>query len=148
MRQGTVTIGDKQWSLSIADWPWELTQGLGGLASIEPMTGMLFNLGINQKVTVTTEPMLFNLDIAFIKSDYAILEINRDVAPGNIIESSDFVLFTLEVNAGELADVSAGDSVVLVQEPDIISQIMTPMGVLMVIGLVGLMMASFTRRRS
>jgi len=137
MRQGTVTIGDKRWSVSIADWPWELTQGLGNLTSIRPMTGMLFNLGISQTVTVTTEPMLFSLDIAFIKPNYTILEIKRDVAPGNIIKSSDFALFTLEVNAGELADISAGNSAILAQEPDIISQIVTPVGVLMVMGIAG-----------
>jgi len=57
--QATVTIGDRVWSADLATAPWELTQGLGGISGIMTDTGMLFDLGFEQTITVTTEPMLF-----------------------------------------------------------------------------------------
>ena len=64
--QVAVTIDDKPWSADLATAPWELTQGLGGIPGIPLGTGMLFDLGFEQAISVTTEPMLFPLDIAFL----------------------------------------------------------------------------------
>ena len=64
--QLTIRISDKEWLASLAQAPWELTQGLGGIPEIPQGTGMLFDLGFEQTITVTTEPMLFSLDIAFL----------------------------------------------------------------------------------
>ncbi len=62
--QGTVTIRDKQWSVSLATTLSELEQGLGGLVGMPAQSGMLFDMGAPQIVQVTTVPMLFALDIA------------------------------------------------------------------------------------
>jgi uncharacterized membrane protein (UPF0127 family) len=63
--QVNVTIEDRQWAVAFASTPSELVQGLGGISEITHGTGMLFDLGFEQIITVTTEPMLFPLDIAF-----------------------------------------------------------------------------------
>ncbi|MDO8715939.1 MAG: DUF192 domain-containing protein [Dehalococcoidales bacterium] len=109
--QVRVIISDKEWLASLAQAPWELTQGLGGIPEIPPGTGMLFDLGFEQTVTVTTEPMLFPLDIAFLSESLAITEIYRDVQPGYHVSSTLPARYFLEVNAGELTGVDIGSQV-------------------------------------
>ncbi len=100
--QVRVTIGDKEWIASLAVTAWELTQGLGGIPEIPLGTGMLFDMGFEQTVNVTTEPMLFPLDIAFLSEDLVITEIYRNIQPGYLVTSTSLVGYFLEVNAGEL----------------------------------------------
>lgn len=64
--QATVTIKNKQWQVGVADTPWELAQGLGGLPELAPGIGMLFDTGWTQIIQVTTVPMLFPLDLSLI----------------------------------------------------------------------------------
>lgn len=107
--QATVTIGDRQWLADLATAPWELTQGLGGIPAISPGTGMLFDLGFEQTITVTTEPMHFSLDIAFFSQDMVITEVYRNVQPGYLVTSMSAARYFLEVNAGELEGVENGN---------------------------------------
>jgi len=107
--QATVTIGDRKWSVSIASSPWELTQGLGGIPEMAPETGMLFDMGWEQIIQVTTVPMLFLLDIAFLSEDMVVLEVYRSIEPGYIVNSTLPARYFLEVNAGELNTIDAGD---------------------------------------
>jgi uncharacterized membrane protein (UPF0127 family)/antirestriction protein ArdC len=109
--QAVVRIGDKEWLTDVAILPWELSQGLGGLVEIPPGTGMLFDLGFEQKIEVTTVPMLFTLDIAFLSRDMTITEVYRNIEPGYIVTSQLPARYFLEVNAGELAGIEAGASV-------------------------------------
>jgi len=76
-------------------------------------TGMLFDLGYEHTVQVTTAEMLFNIDIAFISVSQEVVDIARDVAPGNIVTSVLPTAYFLEVNAGELANVELGDHVAI-----------------------------------
>ena len=108
MYSSAVTIGSRQWQVSVATTAEELQRGLGGLASLTPSTGMLFDLGSDQQVSVTTEPMLFPIDICFISGSLILTQINRNVQPGNLI--SGHGRFWLEVNSGELAGVDVGDT--------------------------------------
>ncbi len=105
--QATVTIRDKQWQVSIASAPWELVQGLGGISEMPQGTGMLFDMGLEQTVTVTTEPMLFPLDIAFLSEDMVVTEIYRNIQPGYLVTSTSPARYFLEVNAGELNGVNS-----------------------------------------
>ena len=59
--QLTLTISNKEWLVGLAETPWELTQGLGGIPQVPQGTGMLFDMGFEQTVTATTEPMHFPL---------------------------------------------------------------------------------------
>jgi len=107
--QGRVTIGAKEWLASLASASWELTQGLGGIPEIPQGTGMLFDLGLEQAITVTTEPMLFPLDIAFFSEALVVTEIYRSVQPGYLVTSTLAARYFLEVNAGELEGISSGN---------------------------------------
>ncbi|MDD5703124.1 MAG: DUF192 domain-containing protein [Dehalococcoidales bacterium] len=107
--QATLIIQNTTWQVSIAADPVDLTQGLGGLASIEEGTGELFDLGASQTIQVTTVPMLFALDIAFLDENLVVTEVYRDIQPGYMVTSQQPARYFLEVNAGELASVNPGD---------------------------------------
>jgi len=107
--QATVTIRDKQWDVSVATAPWELAEGLGGLASIPAGSGMLFDLGYPQTIQVTTVPMLFPLDIAFLSDTLVVTEVYRNIQPGYLVTSTLPARYFLEVNAGELEGIDSGD---------------------------------------
>jgi uncharacterized membrane protein (UPF0127 family) len=108
-RQATIQIGDREWLVDVATQPWELSQGLGCLSGLPAGTGMLFDLGWEQIIEVTTVPMLFPLDIAFMASDLSVTELFRNVAPGYIVTSQSPARYFLEVNAGELDDIETGN---------------------------------------
>jgi len=134
--QLTARISDKEWLVSLAEAPWELVQGLGGIPEIPQGTGMLFDLGFEQAVTVTTEPMLFPLDIVFVSESLAITEIYRDVLPGYHVSSTLPARYFLEVNAGEMDGVDSGAQVSLealpfevnTTAPDLISPMVSFIG--------------------
>ncbi len=107
--QATLTIRSKQWSVSVASAPWELTKGLGGIPQIPPQSGMLFDLGFTQTIQVTTVPMLFPLDIAFLSETLVIIEVYRNIQPGYLVTSTLSARYFLEVNAGELGGIDSGD---------------------------------------
>ncbi len=112
--QADVTIGTKIWSTYVADQPAELSTGLGGLSSIPADTGMLFDVGYDRPIQVTTVPMLFNLDIVFFDSNLKVVDIHENVAPGVIFTSAANARYFIEVNAGEASGVSIGDDVEIV----------------------------------
>ena len=107
--EATLTIRDKQWGVSVATAPWELTKGLGGLASMPAGRGMLFDLGYPQTIQVTTVPMLFPLDVAFLSDSLVVTEVYRDIQPGYLVTSKLPARYFLEVNAKELEGIDSGD---------------------------------------
>ncbi|MDD4984672.1 MAG: DUF192 domain-containing protein [Dehalococcoidales bacterium] len=109
--QATVTIRDKLWNVDVAATPWELEQGLGGLSEIPPGTGMLFDIGVEQAIQVTTVPMLFSLDIVFLSEALVVTEVYRDIQPGYLVNSTLPARYFLEVNAGETEGLENGDQV-------------------------------------
>ena len=106
-----VIIGEKQWAVDVAASPSELAAGLGGVTSIPAYTGMLFDLGSEQTVQVTTEPMLFNIDIILISEDLKVVDVVSNVAPGYLVTEDTPVRYFLEVNANETEGIEPGDSV-------------------------------------
>jgi len=107
--QAKVTIRDKQWSVGLAVTPYELASGLGNIPQIPPQTGMLFDLGTTQIIQVTTVPMLFPLDIAFLSEALVVTEVYRHIEPGYLVTSTLPARYFLEVSAGELDGIDAGD---------------------------------------
>lgn len=106
--QVRVTIADKEWLASLASAPWELVQGLGGTPEMPQGTGMLFDMGFEQIIQVTTVPMLFPLDIAFFSEAMVVTEIYRNIQPGYLLTSTLPARYFLEVNAGELEGLNSG----------------------------------------
>jgi uncharacterized membrane protein (UPF0127 family)/antirestriction protein ArdC len=104
-----ITIKGKQWVVDVASNYLELAYGLGGLMGLASMTGMLFDLGFEQTIEVTTVPMLFPLDIAFLSDDLSVAKVSRSVEPGYLVTSQVPVRYFLEVNAGELEGIDTGD---------------------------------------
>ncbi|MGI2336811.1 MAG: ArdC-like ssDNA-binding domain-containing protein [Dehalogenimonas sp.] len=107
--QVRLIIKNKEWVAAVAISPWELTQGLSGIPVLTSQTGMLFDLGYLRIVEVTTEPMLFPLDIAFLSESFTVTEIYRDVSPSYLVTSAAPARYFLEVNAGELGGIEVGD---------------------------------------
>ncbi len=105
-----VTIRDKQWQVNVASTPTDLQTGLSGVPSMPPGTGMLFDTGIEWYITVTTEDMLFPIDIIFISENLNVTEVAFNVGPGSWGVSRPARYF-LEVNAGEADDIVPGDTV-------------------------------------
>jgi len=137
--QVKVTIEDKEWLASVASDYWELVQGLSGFPAMSNGTGMLFDLSFEQHITVTTEPMLFSLDIALLNEGLVITEVFRDVQPGYLVHSTLPARYFLEVNAGELENIEKGDRVLV----EVIAPAQTAMpdwvaGVMEVMGAMGM----------
>ena len=107
--QVIVTIDNEEWQVGLATTPWELSQGLGSLPNILPGTGMFFDTGFEQTIEVTTAPMLFSLDIAFLSDGLVVTEVCRNIDPGYLVTSTTPARYFLEVNAGELEDIDIGD---------------------------------------
>lgn len=113
---GTVTIGNKQWTVAIATTSSELSSGLSGTPSIAPYTGMLFNLGSDQsRIDINMQQMLFPLDIIFIGSNSGVRGVLRNVQPAEEAyfqaTNTPGAKYFLEVNAGEAEGVEVGNSV-------------------------------------
>ena len=144
----TVRIGDREWQVSVASTPSELAAGLGGVESMAPGTGMLFDLGYERTVQVTTEPMLFPIDIIFISEDLVVLDVTREVTPGNIVTEDMPARYFLEVNAGEAGWLQPGDAVVIeYDETPVTSWLDGVAGILGLVG-VGSLMIGLTRQLS
>ena len=109
--QAIVRVNENEWAVSLAATYAELVWGLSGLTSIPSGTGMLFVLATDQPVSVTTQPLLFNIDIIFISGGLEVVDVARNVAPGNIVTESTPVRYFLEVNTGEADDIESGDMV-------------------------------------
>jgi len=143
--QAVVTINDRQWAVDIAITPWELSQGLGGLPELPVGTGMLFDLEYEQVIEVTTVPMLFPLDIAFLSEDMTIIEVYHDIEPGYLVTSQLPARYFLEVNAEELDGIEAGDTafveLLALQSEPALTDWMTPMATFAGFILVGALVA-------
>ena len=110
--QAAISINEHQWSASIASSYAELTTGLSGVTSLPAGTGMLFVLPSKQAVSVDTTGMNFPLDIVFI-SDNIVIDVATNIEPGyQVTEETPCDVF-LEINAGEAAEVGAGDTVTI-----------------------------------
>ena len=116
--QAVVTIKGKQWSVSVANTLAELTTGLSGVENLPPQTGMLFDLGYDQKyIAINMSQMLFPLDIIFINSTRGVVGVLQNVPPGQDAYFNNQALpgarCFLEVNAGEAEGIAVGDPVTI-----------------------------------
>jgi uncharacterized membrane protein (UPF0127 family) len=121
----TLRIGNKVWSVHYAVDQADLLQGLSGLLSIPPYTGMLFDMGADTAgMTVNMQSMQFSLDIAFISSTGQVVDAAHGVAPKHNYTTSSTFRYFLEVNAGELP--STG----VVNPTQVITPVVVPQSIL------------------
>ncbi len=144
--QALVTIKDKQWAVDITVTPWELSQGLGGLLEVPPDTGMLFDIGYEQFIEVTTVPMLFPIDIAFLAEDLTVIEVYRNVEPGYLVTSQKPARYFIEVNAGEFEDIVQGNDVIIEYLP-LEETVVTPIWISAMTGMAGLLILGIITAR-
>ncbi len=116
--QATVIIGESTWTVSVASSAAEMVAGLSGVASLPANTGILFDMGIAQHyISINMADMLFSLDIVFISSVGEVIGVLHDVGPGEAVTfnagTGPGAKYFMEVNAGEMVDVSAGDTVTM-----------------------------------
>jgi uncharacterized membrane protein (UPF0127 family) len=114
--QAVVTIRDKQWQCAVANMPQELVSGLSGVESIPPGTGMLFDMGWDYPVIdIYTDEMLFTMDVIFINSAHGVVEVLRNVRPGDeaLFQAELGARYFLEINAGEAEGSEVGNSVLI-----------------------------------
>ena len=147
--QAIVTINDRQWAVDIAVTPWELSQGLGGIAEIPVGAGILFDTGFEQIIQVTTESMFFALDIAFLSSDLVVTEIYRNVEPGLFVTSQSPARYFLEVNADEMGGIEVGDTalaeLLAMQSEPVMADWMMPMAAFVGVALISAVVLDLAR---
>ena len=97
--------GDVTWRVEIADEPQEQSRGLMFRRSMPALTGMLFDFGGSEPVTMWMRNTYIPLDMVFICPDGTIARVAANTVPESeaIVASGEPVRYVLEINAGEAA---------------------------------------------
>lgn len=109
-----VYIGERSWRVfEVASTAETRTQGLAGRMSIEQQTGMLFVFSSEDRYGFWMKGMQFPLDIIFIRNG-VVDSVARNRLPGDLtpVYPHSPVTHVFEVNAGEAAEVEAGQKVI------------------------------------
>lgn len=61
-----VRFGEKEFNFSLASNGLTLMRGLGGVASLEPYDGMLFDFGCQFEIHMWAKNLVFPVDVAFL----------------------------------------------------------------------------------
>ncbi len=69
-----VKFGDKEFNFSLASNGLQLMRGLGGVTSLEPYDGMLFDFGCQYDIHMWAKNLLFPIDVAFLDEDGVVLQ--------------------------------------------------------------------------
>ena len=123
MYTATVAIKGKTWNVNVATTPAERAAGLSGLVQLAPNTGMLFDMGSNQaEIAINMDSMLFFLDIVFISESLLVQGMMWAVEPNEQNVLATFpegpgARYFMEMNAGELGDVTFDDQVTITGYP-------------------------------
>jgi len=119
----TVVIKGRTWNVNVATTTAERAAGLSGLAELAPNTGMLFDMGSNQaEIAINMDLMKFELDIVFISEILLVQGMLWDVGVGEQDVVATFpegpgARYFMEMNAGELGDVTFDDQVTITGYP-------------------------------
>ncbi len=112
----TVCIGEKCFSVELADTPDKRTSGLMGRDGLGDGAGMLFVFDKEGNHSFWMKDMRFEIDIVWINSDREIVYISSDakpcepIGPCLPITPPEKALYVLEVDAGKAYGLKAGDT--------------------------------------
>ena len=117
--EATVEVGGEVFAVEVADTASEQKEGLAGREEIPAGTGMLFQFGERAEHQMWMAGMQVPIDVAWIDDDRVIdvdtldpcTEVDQTTCPRWTAPSPATAL--LEVPAGALADVAAGEAVEL-----------------------------------
>jgi len=109
----TVVIGDKNWTVEVAQSEQERVNGLSGREGLPQDGGMWFIFPESTSSEFWMDGMNFDLDIVFIGEDMKVLNVARGdkTKPKALIKPAGPYLYVLEVAAGGADGVQAGDVV-------------------------------------
>ena len=108
----SVYFRDKEFNFSYATSLQELLRGLTGVTSLDPYSGMLFDFGMNHRITMTPRGLQFPVDVAFLSAEGEILSIKRlDPTNGFTQYTDEPARFALEVPVGFFSEnnIAIGD---------------------------------------
>jgi len=116
--EATVEVGGEAFAVELADTANEQKEGLAGREEIPAGTGMLFTFGQRAEHQMWMAGMQVPIDVAWIEDDRVIgvatldpcTEVDQTTCPRSAPGPATALL---EVPAGALADVAAGDVVTL-----------------------------------
>ena len=93
------------WNVELADEPAEHSRGLMFRRSMPAKTGMLFDFGQPEPVSMWMRNTFISLDMVFICADGTVSRVAANTEPESeaIVSSGEDVRYVLEINAGEAA---------------------------------------------
>jgi uncharacterized membrane protein (UPF0127 family) len=72
-----VRFEEKEFNFSVADNGLSLMRGLGGVTSLEPYDGMLFDFGQDFDIHMWAKNLTFPVDVAFIDVEGVVFQFGR-----------------------------------------------------------------------
>ncbi len=114
----TAVLGDRVFSLEIADTPSEQAQGLMFRKTLDSDAGMLFVFDESKTRTFWMKNTTIPLDILFLDDAYKVVTLYRNVspciqAPCELYSSLVPISYALEINAGAAPFVKEGDLIIV-----------------------------------
>ncbi len=144
MQTATVTIRDTVWQVDVAETASERSQGLSNVPAMSAYTGMLFDMGSEQIISIQTENMLFSLDVLYLNESLVVTEVKENVLPGQSSVLSELpARYFMEVSAGEFSGIGIGDAATVTgytPSSGMSSVIETMVTMMIVIMMMGMMM--------
>ena len=98
-----IIVGGTTVNFDLAVSDDEKTKGLGGMSSLDDNKGMLFVFDTPSYPAMWMKDMLFPIDIAWVDSDFKIVDIQKNVSPTTYPESfqpQSPAKYVIEVNSG------------------------------------------------
>jgi uncharacterized membrane protein (UPF0127 family) len=114
----TVRFGQAEFNFAVAETGVELMRGLGGVTSLTPYDGMLFDFGRRFGIHLWAKNLFFPIDVAFLDEDGTVLEfgsLDPDTESSFTLKASVLSRYALEVAVGffEANNIQLGDKLEL-----------------------------------
>lgn len=109
MREGKLTINNKEYQVKIVETEEERRKGLQGIKEMKDNEGMFFIFDSPQTVQFWMKDTKIPLDIIFIDEDYTVISIYKGKPDSETIVEEDNVNYVLELNQN--SGVKEGDEI-------------------------------------